>query len=1095
MDNTARERAIAGFHLTDSQHAAALERGRDVVVTAGAGCGKTSTLVARYVSLLADGCTPRSILAVTFTEKAAREMRSRVRRAVSALSVSAASEDERQRWSVLASTLDAARIGTIHSLCAEMLRAHPAEAGIDPRFTVLTEADAALLCSQSVQDTLNELVETPGCEPLFSAFKAKQLEKLLTSLLTQRLDASELRGADLNPLEITSRRLNAALDDPVFSANIAELRALPHTELLRDAGDKLAPQVLALLDLWDTAIQALAAGEPFRAVGALYRARREGMSLRAGKQGRCKELIKELQGRYDELLDPLIGGRKADSQPPAVQDEERFIEVQRAAWQAYDMLLARYTAALRERQALDFDDLERGAHSLLSLPEVRSRWRNEFAAVLVDEFQDTNRRQREIVEALAGAPGRLFIVGDARQSIYRFRRADVTVFREVQAYTASHGGLSVDLDQSFRTHAALLEAAGELLAAAMGTADKPERPYEVPFTTLKAMRPQPESYLCAPHIELVLGAGANAESARPAAAQALAGRLLELRAEGQIRAWDEVALLLRSSSGFSAYEDAFERAGIPFVTVAGRGMYDRPEIRDVLNILGALADPTDDLALAGLLRSPAFGLSDAALYQLRWRNDQPTPYSESLAQDLSILAKEDRRQAQRANAILAELYEIVDRVPVAELLQRLVMASDYRAILALDNRSDSGGRLWRNLDKLISDAQSSQQILVRDFLDYIAQLDDVSAREGEAPAEALASVRLMTIHRAKGLEFPVVVLADASRRPPAAKNACLLLQDYGLTFQLKRPALFPRLAERSNALQEAAERSRLLYVALTRARDKLIISGHLTISEDGKAAAAGWLKELCAAAGVEPDMLCNKPGEAHILTTPCGHPVRAVLADTAETAASTPGPVSAWPESDAEPLYKPLPMSEPPLLSPDEPEEAHPWSISRAGQVPPEALGLMVHKALELWLFPGDARLRPLLTSAAQSVGLVLPEQQAEAASQAEHLLARLHKHPLYQEIADAAERLHEVPYIRQVSGRAEAGVIDLLYRVNGTWQIIDFKTDCISSEAERSAKIEQYSAQMRRYASAASELLRTRVRVQLCFLDDHGQISLVPFD
>jgi len=244
MSTSARERAIEPFHLTEPQRAAALERARDVVVTAGAGCGKTSTLVARYVSLLADGYTPRSILAVTFTEKAAREMRSRVRRAVNTLSASAGDEDERQFWSSLYSSLDAARIGTIHSLCAEILRAHPAEANIDPRFNVLDEAQAALLRSQAVQDTLNELVDIAGCEVLFSAFSTQKLGKLLGTLLDQRLDASELRHTNAEPIQ---KFIQDAVDDPLLADGFRSLEAMSPGELERDAGDKLAPQVSMLL--------------------------------------------------------------------------------------------------------------------------------------------------------------------------------------------------------------------------------------------------------------------------------------------------------------------------------------------------------------------------------------------------------------------------------------------------------------------------------------------------------------------------------------------------------------------------------------------------------------------------------------------------------------------------------------------------------------------------------------------------------------------------------------------------------------------------------------------------------------------------------
>jgi len=173
--------------------------------------------------------------------------------------------------------------------------------------------------------------------------------------------------------------------------------------------------------------------------------------------------------------------------------------------------------------------------------------------------------------------------------------------------------------------------------------------------------------------------------------------------------------------------------------------------------------------MAGLLRSPAFGLTDTALYQLRWQNAAPVPYWTALQGDLSVLDNSDQPRAARALIILKDLLPQVDRIPVSELLKKLVDATDYRAILAVDDNSGTGGRLWRNLDKLLADAQTSGQVNVRDFLDYLITINDAGAREGEAPAEAQGSVRLMTIHKSKGLEFPIVVLADASREP---KGSC-----------------------------------------------------------------------------------------------------------------------------------------------------------------------------------------------------------------------------------------------------------------------------------------------------------------------------------
>jgi ATP-dependent helicase/nuclease subunit A len=1080
------------FHLTPDQRRAALERDRDMVVTAGAGSGKTRTLVARYASLLADGLAPRDIAAITFTEKAAREMRARVRMALSDLVKEAASEEERQRWIGFNAGMDAARIGTIHSLCAEILRAHPAEAMIDPKFDVMDEGQVAALQAQMVQDTLALLVDRSEYAPLFMILTTTGLEQTLTFLLSHRLEAQEMCQHPQDCSGILQAWLEGTLKANEIRSSIDELRLLKKTSQLLEVTDKLREQIEDMLALWGRAEDALQRGDPIAAAQYLFQARRNKMSKSAGsRESAAWRANAALQEAYDKLLHPVIGGKDSTDRMPDSKKEAQFIEAAGLLARAFGMLSDGYRKALQERSALDFDDLEDGATRLLQRPEIRTRWQKEIHALLVDEFQDTNDRQRQIVDALCGEPGNLFIVGDARQSIYRFRRADVTVFRAVQEDIHRRGGLVINLDQTYRAHEPLLNAAGDMLQAIMGSHEDPSRPYYVPYAPLRAVRKHPPEHMATPHVELVLGLGEDAASARPQGARALAQRLVELKEAGQITSWDDVTLLFRASTGFPAYEDAFEDAGVPFVTVAGRGFYNRPEIRDVLNILRALADPADDLAMAGLLRSPAFGLTDAALYQLRWQTGSPQPYWQALQGDLSCLMEIDRHWAVRAIGILNSLFPKVDRVPVSELLKQVVDATDYRVILSMDG-SGAGGRLWRNLDKLLADAYSSGQVNVRDFLDYLVTLDDAGAREGEAPAEAQGAVRLMTIHKAKGLEFPVVVLADASRETPGNRDAVYLSPQYGVSFKLDPVTMLYRLAKWEDNLQSEAEACRPLYVALTRARDKLIISGHCTSNRKSGWKTKGWSADLCATAQVDLDDLAASAGAEVITTTSSGQPVRAwALPESALMMRPLPVQAPAYKESEAAPLHAPLYAPQIPLEE-ETLEERRDWrATSQTADVPPGVVGQMVHKAIELWLFPGNVRLTPMLETAALNAGLVQPEQRQAAVRTASRLLERLQKHPLFTEIETAAERYHEAPYSRMVSGRTETGYIDILLQTSDGWQIIDFKTDAIHSTAQREDLVNHYLRQLERYAGAVHSLTGQNVSARICFLDDRGKVSV----
>ena len=1077
MSRELAKRVVDSFGLTDIQKEAALERDRDVVVTAGAGSGKTRTLVARYVSLLAEGVEPRRVAAITFTKKAAREMRSRVRDAINNLVQEAQSLDEQLRWLGLASRMDSARIGTIHSICTEILQAHPAEAGIDPRFAVLDEGLTAALRAQVVEDALGALVDQAEFTPLFAILKTDEIKSLLQFLLDQRLEAAEAFAERQDGRQLVLAFLENALRREELAGAIVALRGRSRADL---EADGLYEMVLGVLAQWGTVETALRQGELAACAGALIQLRKL-IKLNVGKRvSDTKDILTDLRNAYETLLAPILG-----SDLPDPETESRLLALMLLVSRAFERLSGNYRAALVQRQALDFDDLEAGAEKLLGDDTIRARWQAELDALLVDEFQDTNARQRAIVEALAGVKGHLFVVGDARQSIYRFRRADVTVFRAIEQRVKREGGLPLNLDRTYRAHEPLLAATGDLLKSIMGDQDDPSRPYYVPFSQLEAHRKTAPEHIQSPHVELVLGAGEDASAARPVMALALGKRLLELKHEGQIHTWDDVALLFRASSGFAYYENAFEELGIPFVTVAGRGFYDRPEIRDVLNLLHALADPGDDLALAGLLRSPAFGLSDAALYLLHKQGDQTLPYWQALQGDVSMLNQADQSRARRAREILDRLIPQVDRIPVAELLKHLVDETDYRAILAAEGESSTGGRLWRNLDKLLADAHASGQVNVRDFLDYLATQSDAGAREGEAPADAQGAVRLMTIHKSKGLQFPVVVVADASKERRSTSDQAYLLPEIGLALKLEPAPLLYRLAKYQNGLQDEAESVRVLYVALTRAQEKLIISGHMAPTKKGEWKAAEWMGGIAAEAQVDLNTLANQAGTPLFAQTVSGHPVRAIaFQEVLAEAWMSETKTAETPAADV-PLYQPL--DDPRIVQEthDELEESRPWRATGEGaHVPPGVIGQMVHKAIELWLFPDNARLIPMLETLTLNAGLASEGQRVAAIRRTVELLERLQTHPLWDEINSADERYHEVPYSRMAGERAEIGYIDLLYRTRAGWQVVDFKTDSIYTHATRDKLVAEYRPQLIRYKDAVKILLGETSLLKICFLD-----------
>lgn len=1087
------------FHkLNADQLEAVEERGCDVAVTAGAGSGKTYTLVARYATLLAEGISPRQIAAITFTKKAALEMRSKVRDALNKLQAQAKDDgEELQKWADLAAKMDSARIGTIHSLCTEILRAFPAEAGIDPRFEVVDESVSKAYQHQAVEDTLKNLVAKQQFLPLLKNISLFTLRDILQTLLEKRFDSVEVFQTNIDNRKRLVQEFQNRLGKPDFQEPIRELKSMSQSTLIADGGENLAGVLLEVRRLWTVAEAALGRGDPVACAVVLHDFRR--CLTLSGKLRDCdsKEIYKALQTNFDLYLNPLTGGKNPSDEYPSPETERLYEQILPLLREAFDAVHKTYQDLLENDQALDFDDLEYRAQQLLKIPKIREYWQGELQALLVDEFQDTNRRQQEIVRALTGFHGNLFMVGDPRQSIYRFRKADVTVFKSEEARISREQGRVINLQRTYRAHAPLLDATGNLLAEVIN-APRPSAPdYYIPYTPMVADRVDSDSGYNSPHVEFVLGEGEDAESARPQMAKALASRLIELKAEKQFQNWDEVALLFRASSGFPYYEEAFEDAGIPFVTVAGKGFYDRPEIRDLINILRALADPIDDLAFAGLLRSPAFGLSDAALYLL---SQTGQPYWTALQNDAPALSSVDQLSVGRAREICTNLIPMVDRIPVGELLKLVVDTLDYRSLLATaDNKGDdlnakaSGGRLWRNVDKLLLDARKTGQVSVRAFLDTLETLNDAGAREGEAPAEADGCVVLMTIHKSKGLEYPVVVLADAGRmRKPSSENV-YLFNEFGVTFKLEQSPMLYKMAKELDVDQEKCEDLRLLYVALTRARSKLLISTHCTPNKKTGIALNQWAKELVEAAGVATQEITQAAGKPFDCQMAKDYSLRfwCALKDNLILMPDLPVPEKQpIPFNNLVSLYLPI---EGFLAEISEVDLSQVWQIThQTGNVPGNIQGKIVHKALQRWLFPGDPRLNALLEMESYNAGLVTSEQRREVTKRAIELLNRLQAHTLWKEINLVQERYSELPYSYMIDGKVENRLIDILYRAPKGWHIIDFKTDPIHSFAQKEHLIQEYALQVGKYKAFVESKLGISVSGQLCFLDDQGEVSLV---
>jgi len=730
-----------GPELTIEQEQAIARRAEPLLVSAAAGSGKTSVLVERFVrAVREDGIAPGRILAITFTERAAGELRERVRARLLGLGERQAARDT-----------EAAFVGTFHGFCARLLRAQPLAAGVDPDFVVLEEG-------------------------LAGRMRGRAFEQAVRSWLAEdRDEAAEVLAA------YGVDRIGTMLEQ-VYLELRSRGERLPHLPVAALGGD----------------------------------ASEEGLEA-AGVCALLGELLERFGVAYEGLK--------------------------------------------QARSAVDFDDLELLAQRLLLEREaVRAAWAERFELLMVDEFQDTNPRQLAILRALDRE--NLFTVGDELQSIYGFRHADVSLFRERRDQLQERGG-SLPLTYNFRSRAELLDVVNAVFA---------ERFPSMP--ALMAGRADAAEHEQRPAVELLLtdvdgweerealaervAAGLPpAQAWRQAEARLLAQRVGELVRSGRAQA-GEVVVLLRASGDLEVFERALQLVGLRTLAAVG-AFWGHQQIGDLVAYLRALANPLDEEALYGVLASPLGGCSRDCLALLArsaqasragaWETARravgglgvpaATVGAAGDAEEaLARIAPEDRAALAAVVGLIERERAGASRRTIAGLIERAIDATGYRAhVLGLN----WGERRLANVHKLLRLArefETSEGRDVRGFLDHVEYLQDAARIEPDAPVEGTEpdAVRLMTVHAAKGLEFPFVCVADLGRQPNA-RMPDLLVDGSRVGLRLMRldgagssPMLdYEELcAERRR--REAEEEDRILYVAMTRARELLLLSASVSFA-------------------------------------------------------------------------------------------------------------------------------------------------------------------------------------------------------------------------------------------------------------------------
>ena len=825
------------MRLNPDQDLAARTLDRPVVVTAGAGSGKTRLLTQRFINAVSPGAVsewhPASvdeILAITFTDKAAGELAERVRCALRAA-----------RLVEEARGVDNAWVSTIHGLCSRLLRRHALEAGVDPLFSVADTVVAGNLRAEAFeQAVLGLLSESAEVAQLIDAYPVAAILSAVSTLMRELA----VHGLDVNAIEFEQAAGFAALlGDAVelFEHGCCACAGYEGTA-------KAAPEFTERCsDLLERARELEKHSSEDEALGVLARLVGEYKPLRTLKG------LEEASSESRELAARLAGAVGAALVAPH----------SRALVELTGAFGLRFEALKRAAGVLDFDDLQVLAVELLETrPEVARRYRERFRLVMIDEFQDTDALQLRLVEALSA--GDLCTVGDEKQSIYRFRGADVGVYRTHRAAMREAGALEVPLGVNYRSHRDVLSFVNAVFSSQEYFDGDLLR--LTPPDDLHEPRPCNEVLGRGRRVEALFvdSSGFGTQMCRESEARVIAVRLGELASAG-VGAGD-VAILVRSYSSAHVYAEALAEIGLPAVIVGGSRFFGLPEIAVMRALTRAIANPSDGEALGELLVSEFCPVSDDGLARLRLGGDMDRrPLWQLLSEERGRLGEDDAAAAGRLVGLIARARAEIGTRPLSDVV--LGAVEDAGWDLRLLSAGNSGRDAFANVLKFARLAETFESGGASGPAGFASYLDaKESLGDAEAPAavadDGVEAVRIMSVHASKGLEFPVVVVPDLASQGRRGGSIVRTSAEPGRL----RMALAPPSTDDGTALPksswarelatlddeaEAEESDRVLYVAFTRAQELLIASGSAHLQPKSASVSRSHLHRLARLLGVK----------------------------------------------------------------------------------------------------------------------------------------------------------------------------------------------------------------------------------------------------
>ncbi|HEX8509972.1 MAG TPA: UvrD-helicase domain-containing protein [Propionibacteriaceae bacterium] len=1053
-----------------------------IFVEAGAGSGKTKSLVDRILTLtLRDGIPIANIAAVTFTEKAGAELRDRLR-AEFERQLWSGGEQQRLRAEAALDELDSAAIGTLHAFAQRILTMHAIEAGLPPLLEVLDEVASSVAFDERWSVLQRELLDDESLsETLLLALSANVKLEHLRSL-------ARAFGSDWDLIEdrvLTAPRPTSALPDPRELVELAAKLAA-RSEECSQVGDLFLPRLQELAAWAERLRQSRGPGEHYSVLLSA-----NDLKWGYGRAGAwtdlsaLKESCQDLQRQASQLASDFA---EATLRPLA-----HWI-----AAKVYDAARARAAEG-----RLEFHDLLVLARGLVrGNAEVRAALQRQFPRILLDEFQDTDPIQTELAVRIAGGAeadqtewrdvrvpsGSLFVVGDPKQSIYRFRRANIGMYLKTQEWFAN----TVNLTTNFRTAGPVLDWVNQTFAQVITPVTEAQPPYEA----LRTYRTEAGS---GPAVT-VLGSEAHADKPKAddvrgreaADVAAVIGRAL---AEGWT-IWDrktqdwrrlrlgDIAVLLPARTSLPFLETALDGAGIAYRAESSSLVYEASEVRSLFAAARAVADPSDGLSLVSALRSPLFGCGDDDLWT--WK---------IAGGSFNVLAPVDEEQGEhpvgRAMAYLRHLHYDSRWLTPSEVLAAVVADRRMLEVSALGPRAQDS---WRRLRFVVDQARAWSEVEhggLRAYLAWAARQSEEGSRVAEAilPETDVDAVRVLTVHAAKGLEFPMVVMSGMSSQANPGRGVRLIWPPSGgysvrLTKHVQTndfEAVLP-LDEQ----MDSYERRRLLYVAATRARDHLVVSMHRDLG--GRATNAKVLAGVIAgvSAGVETFVgsatQALDGAAARVVTPPPEWSDWLAGVTAARQRSRWKAAESASGLEGTDPLVA-LDVDRSDMAGEAKGArdvELPPWSKGRYGS----AIGRAVHAVLQAVDLADGSGLESAVQTQCVAEGVVGHSEVVEAlvrSALASDLVKRAAVRPHWRECY--------VGTLRE-DGTVLEGIVDLIYREDdGSYVVVDYKTDAIPAAAVQ-VRVAYYRPQIRAYLDMVKLATGTATQAHLLFLNPERSVT-----